>query len=257
MLLEGRKAIVTGGSTGIGKATAQRLAKEGASVCINYYSEKEADGAQELAHELSTGEVRAIAVQADVGDEQQVIAMVAEARDELGGIDLLVNNAGIEKQIPLLEMGVGDWQVVLQTNLTGAFLCLREAAKVMVASNAKGVIVNMSSVHEFIPWPGFAHYCASKGGMKLLMETAARELAGKQIRVLNVAPGAIITPINEFVLDDPEQKHAVEEEIPLGRMGQPAEIAAAVAWAASDEASYVTGTTLVVDGGMSLYPKFV
>jgi glucose 1-dehydrogenase len=134
---------------------------------------------------------------------------------------------------------------------------MREAAKVMVASNAKGVIVNMSSVHEFIPWPGFAHYCASKGGMKLLMETAARELADKQIRVLNIAPGAIVTPINKFVLDDPEEKHAVEGEIPLGRMGQPDEIAAAVAWAASDEASYVTGTTLVVDGGMSLYPKFV
>jgi glucose 1-dehydrogenase len=258
VLLEGRKAIVTGGSTGIGKATSERLAKEGASVCINYYSEKEADSANALAEEIGrNGRVAAVAVQADVGDEQQVIAMVAKAREELGGVDLLVNNAGIEKQIPLLEMGVRDWQAVLQTNLTGAFLCMREAAKAMVASSAKGVIVNMSSVHEFIPWPGFAHYCASKGGMKLLMETAARELAGKQIRVLNIAPGAIVTPINEFVLDDPEQKHAVEEEIPLGRMGQPDEIAAAVAWAASDEASYVTGTTLVVDGGMSLYPKFV
>jgi glucose 1-dehydrogenase len=183
--------------------------------------------------------------------------MVSTAREQFGGLDLLVNNAGIEKQIPLLEMGEQDWQAVLQTNLTGAFLCLREAAKIMVAENAKGVVVNMSSVHEFIPWPGFAHYCASKGGMKLLMETAARELADKQIRVLNIAPGAIITPINKFVLDDPEQKHAVESEIPLGRMGQPEEIAAAVAWAASEEASYVTGTTLVIDGGMSLYPKFV
>ena len=258
MLVEGRKAIVTGGSTGIGKATAQRLAREGASVCINYYSDKEADGANALAEEIGRqGQAAAIAVQADVGDEEQVINMVAKTRDELGGIDLLVNNAGIEKQIPLLEMGVEDWQVVLQTNLTGAFLCLREAAKVMVARGARGVIVNMSSVHEFIPWPGFAHYCASKGGMKLLMETAARELADKQIRILNIAPGAIVTPINRFVLDDPEQKHAVEEEIPLGRMGQPEEIAAAVAWAASDEASYVTGITLVVDGGMSLYPKFV
>jgi glucose 1-dehydrogenase len=258
VLLEGRKAIVTGGSTGIGKATSERLAKEGASVCINYYSAKEADGANALAEEIGRdGRAAAIAVQADVGDEQQVVAMVAKTRDELGGVDLLVNNAGIEKQIPRLEMGATDWQVVLQTNLTGAFLCMREAAKVMVASNAKGVIVNMSSVHEFIPWPGFAHYCASKGGMKLLMETAARELADKQIRVLNIAPGAIVTPINKFVLDDPEEKHAVEGEIPLGRMGQPDEIAAAVAWAASDEASYVTGTTLVVDGGMSLYPKFV
>jgi glucose 1-dehydrogenase len=126
-----------------------------------------------------------------------------------------------------------------------------------MAEGGGGVIVNMSSVHEFIPWPGFAPYCASKGGVKLLMETAARELAPKGIRVVNIAPGAIVTPINKFVLDDPEAKHAVEEEIPIGRMGQPEEIAAAVAWAASGEASYVTGTTIVVDGGMSLYPKFV
>jgi glucose 1-dehydrogenase len=126
-----------------------------------------------------------------------------------------------------------------------------------MAQGGGGTVVNMSSVHEFIPWPGFAHYCASKGGIKLLMETAARELAPKKIRLVNIAPGAIVTPINKFVLDDPEQKHAVESEIPLGRMGQPEEIAAAVAWAASQEASYVTGTTIVVDGGMSLYPKFV
>jgi glucose 1-dehydrogenase len=126
-----------------------------------------------------------------------------------------------------------------------------------MAAGGGGVIVNMSSVHEFIPWPGFAPYCASKGGVKLLMETAARELAPKDIRVINIAPGAIVTPINKFVLDDPEAKHAVEDEIPIGRMGGPEEIAAAVAWVASGEASYITGTTIVVDGGMSLYPKFV
>ncbi len=258
MLLQGRNAIVTGGSTGIGKATTQRLAREGAGVCINYFSEQEADGARALAEELGReGRGRAIAVQADVGKEDQVKDMVKQTTAELGGLDLLVNNAGIEKQIPLLEMKLEDWEAVLQTNLTGAFLCMREAASAMVAAGRGGVIVNMSSVHEFIPWPGFAHYCASKGGMKLLMETAARELAPKKIRLVNIAPGAIITPINKFVLDDPEQKHAVESEIPLGRMGQPEEIAAAVVWAASDEAGYVTGTTIVVDGGMSLYPKFV
>ncbi len=257
MLLEGRKAIVTGGSTGIGKATAQRLAREGAGVCINYYSDKEADGARAVAEEIGReGHAAAIAVQADVGQEDQVARMVQQTKDELGGLDLLVNNAGIEKQTPLLEMGLKEWEAVLQTNLTGAFLCLREAAKTMAQADG-GVIVNMSSVHEFIPWPGFAHYCASKGGMKLLMETAARELAPKKIRLLNIAPGAIVTPINKFVLDDPEQKHAVESEIPMARMGKPEEIAAAVAWAASDEASYVTGTTIIVDGGMSLYPKFV
>lgn len=258
MLLQGRKAIVTGASSGIGRATAIRLAQEGASVCVNYYSDKESDDAKAVVEAVEAAGTGAagLAVQADVGNEDSVIAMVARVADAFGGVDLLVNNAGIEKQIPLLEMSERDWTMVLQTNLTGAFLCLREAAKVMAASSG-GVVVNMSSVHEFIPWPGFAHYCASKGGLKLLMETAARELAGKRIRVCNVAPGAIVTPINTFVLDDPEALHAVESEIPLGRMGKPEEIAAAVAWAASDEAGYLTGTTIVVDGGMSLYPKFV
>jgi glucose 1-dehydrogenase len=257
MLLEGRRAIVTGGSSGIGKATAIRLGREGASVCVNYYSDKEADDAGAVVEAArAAGAPKALAVQADVGDEDSVQRLVAQATRELGGLELLVNNAGIEKRAPLLEMPLEVWDSILRTNLTGAFLCLREAGKVM-ADAGGGVVVNMSSVHEFIPWPGFAHYCASKGGMKLLMETAARELAPKKIRLVNVAPGAIVTPINKFVLDDPEAKHAVEEEIPLGRMGEAEEIAAAVAWAASDEASYVTGTTIVVDGGMSLYPKFV
>jgi glucose 1-dehydrogenase len=256
MLLSGRRAIVTGASSGIGRATAERLGREGASVCVNYYSERERADAEAVVAAVEQAGGRALAVAADVGDEGQVVALVARASEELGGLDLLVNNAGIEKQVPLLELSLDDWNAVLRTNLTGAFLCLREAGKAM-AQNGRGVVVNMSSVHEFIPWPGFAHYCASKGGMKLLMETAARELAAKGVRVVNVAPGAIVTPINEFVLDDPEAKHAVESEIPLGRMGKPEEIAAAVAWLASDEAGYVTGTTVVVDGGMSLYPKFV
>ncbi|MGB9278681.1 MAG: glucose 1-dehydrogenase [Pseudonocardiaceae bacterium] len=257
MLLEGRKAIVTGASSGIGKATAERLGREGANVCVNYYSAKEQADADEVVASIErAGPGKAVAVQADVGSEKDVEQMVTEAVKAFGGVDILVNNAGIEKQVPLLETSQDDWERILRTNLTGAFLCLREAGKVM-AGGAGGVIVNMSSVHEFIPWPGFAPYCASKGGVKLLMETAARELAPKNIRVVNIAPGAIVTPINKFVLDDPEAKHAVEEEIPIGRMGMPEEIAAAVAWAASGEASYVTGTTIVVDGGMSLYPKFV
>jgi glucose 1-dehydrogenase len=256
MLLQGRKAIVTGASSGIGKAAAERLGVEGAGVCVNYYSEQEQSDAEAVVSAIEQAGAEAFALQADVGDEAAVERMVAEAAKRLGGVDLLVNNAGIEKEVPLLEMSLEDWSVVLRTNLTGSFLCLREAGKVMAAGTG-GAIINMSSVHEFIPWPGFAHYCASKGAMKLLMETAARELAGKGIRVLNIAPGAIVTPINTFVLDDPEAKHAVEEEIPLGRMGKPEEIAAAVAWLASDQASYVTGTTVVIDGGMSLYPKFV
>src|SRR5919205_3130066 len=253
MLLEGRRAIVTGGATGIGKATCERLGREGAAVCVNYYADGEADAARAVAEQVGRG---SLAVQADVGDEDDVKRLVVSARDAFGGVDLLVNNAGIEKQIPLLEMSLEDWERVIRTNLTGAFLCLREAGNVMAGAGG-GVVVNMSSVHEHIPWPGFAHYCASKGGMKLLMQTAARELAEKGIRLVNIAPGAIVTPINKFVLDDPEQKHAVESEIPLGRMGQPEEIAAAVVWAASEQADYVTGTTLIVDGGMSLYPRFV
>ncbi len=256
MLLEGRKAIVTGASSGIGRATAERLGREGASVCVSYYSQQERGAAEEVVAGIEESGAQAIAVQADVSKEEDVIGMVARAVKELRGLDLLVNNAGIEKKVPLLRMSLADWNAVLTTNLTGTFLCLREAARVM-ARRRGGVIVNISSVHEFIPWPGFAHYCASKGGMKLLMETAARELAEKKIRVVNVAPGAIVTPINRFVLDDPEAKHAVEEEIPLGRIGKPEEIAAAVVWVASEQGSYVTGTTIVVDGGMSLYPKFV
>jgi glucose 1-dehydrogenase len=256
MLLEGRKAIVTGGSSGIGKATAERLGAEGASVCVNYYADAELDDAQAVVAALEKAGGAGIAVQADVGDESQVVEMVAKAVESFGGLDLLVNNAGIEAQKPLLEMPLDLWESVLRTNLTGSFLCLREAGKVM-AKGGGGVVVNMSSVHEFIPWPGFAHYCASKGGMKLLMQTAARELAPHKIRLVNIAPGAIATPINDFVLNDPEAMHEVESEIPLGTFGQPEQIAAAVVWAASDEASYVTGTTIVVDGGMSLYPRFV
>ena len=256
MLLEGRRTLITGAASGIGRATALRFGAEGASVCVNYYSDTEKADADAVCAQVGADGGRAFAHQADVGDEPQVIDMVAAVVERFGGIDVLVNNAGIEKEVPTLEMPLEVWNAVLRTNLTGAFLCLREAGKHMAAAKS-GVIVNMSSVHEFIPWPGFAHYCASKGGMKLLMQTAARELAPDGVRCVNVAPGAIATPINQEVLSDPEARRQVEEEIPLGRFGQPEEIAGAVAWVASDQAAYVTGTTLVVDGGMSTYPKFV
>ena len=256
MQLEGRVALVTGASSGIGKACAIRLGAEGATVAVNYYSDKEKPDAEAVAQEIDPAGKRAFALQADVGDETSVISMVSTVKAQAGKLDILVNNAGIEKQVPTLEMPLDLWHAILRTNLTGSFLCMREAGKVMAAQKS-GVVINMSSVHEFIPWPGFAHYCASKGGMKLLMQTAAREWAPLGIRVVNVAPGAIVTPINQFVLDDPAEKTQVVGEIPLGRMGQPEEIAAVVAWAASDEASYVTGTTLVADGGMSTYPRFV
>ncbi|MGA3183336.1 MAG: glucose 1-dehydrogenase [Candidatus Dormibacteria bacterium] len=255
MLLEGRRALVTGGSSGIGRATALRLGEEGARVAVNYRSERERPAAEAVAAAIDPSAARAFPVQADVGVEADVVRMVGECRERLGGLDLLVNNAGIESQAPTLEMSLEVWEQVLRTNLTGAFLCIREAGRLMAAER-RGVIVNISSVHEFIPWPGYAHYCASKGGLKLLTETVALEWAPLGIRVLAIAPGAIATPINSTVLDDPAARRQVESEIPLGRFGRPEEIAAAVVWAASEEAAYLTGTTLVIDGGMSNYPRF-
>jgi glucose 1-dehydrogenase len=248
--LVGRRALVTGGATGIGRATVRRLAAEGASVAVNYVGDPAP--AEELVEELGSG----LAVEADVSSEEQVVATFRRAAGELGGpVDLLVNNAGIEKPFPLVEMPLEEWERVLAVNLTGVFLCSREAARGLVESGRPGVIVNNSSVHELIPWPRFSHYCASKSGVKLFAQSIARELAPHGIRVVNVAPGAIATPINREWLEDPEAVREVTSQIPLGRIGKPEEIAAAIAWLASPEADYVTGTTLFVDGGMSTFPK--
>ena len=255
MPLEGRRALVTGASSGIGRATALRLGEEGARVAVNYPSEKERADAEAVATRIDPAGERAYTVRADVGVEADVVRMVEACRERFGGLDLLVNNAGIESQAPTLEMTLEAWEHVLRTNLTGAFLCLREAGRLMAAQR-QGVIVNISSVHEFIPWPGYAHYCASKGGLKLLTQTVALEWAPLGIRVVAIAPGAIATPLNSAVLDDPEALREVEAEIPLRRLGQPEEIAAAVGRVAGEEAAYLTGTTLVVDGGMSTYPRF-
>ena len=247
---------MTGGATGIGRATAARLAAEGASVAVNYIGSSEP--ADSLVHDVDAAGGRAIAIAADVSQEDQVAAMFGRARDELGGpVDLLVNNAGIEKPFPLVEMPLEEWNRVLAVNLTGAFLCAREAARGMIDACVPGAIVNVTSVHEVIPWPEFGHYCASKGGMKLWAQSIAKELAPHRIRVVSVAPGAILTPINQELVDDPEKRHEVEEEVPWGRLGKPEEVAAAIAWLAGPEAEYVTGSTLFVDGGMTLYPKFV
>jgi glucose 1-dehydrogenase len=254
--LVGRRALVTGGSSGIGRATALRLATAGASVVVNYRGSP--DDADEVVREVESSDGTAVAVEGDVSQEDDVRALFERAADELGGpVDLLVNNAGVEAPYELADMSLEEWNRVLGVNLTGPFLCSREFVRTLPEGHEPAAIVMMSSVHEVIPWPSFSHYCASKGGLKLFSQTIARELAPRGIRVALIAPGAILTPINRELIEDADKRREQEEQIPLGRLGEPEEIAAAVAWLASSEAGYVTGATLFVDGGMTLYPKFV
>ncbi len=254
-LLEGRRALVTGGDSGIGKGVCLELAAHGAAVAVNYLAAP--DEAERIAGEIGAAGGKAIAVQMDVSLEQDVQRAFGEAKDAFGGLDLLVNNAGLEQQHLLVDMPLSAWQKVIDVNLTGAFLCAREAARTMRAEGCAGVIVNMSSVHERIAWERFSHYCASKGGMMMFTQSIAKELAPLGIRVVSVGPGAIDTPINQSVLEDPKESAKVVSEIPLGRWGHVSDVARAVAWLASDQAGYVTGATLFVDGGMTLYPRFV
>jgi glucose 1-dehydrogenase len=253
-ILDGRSALVTGGDSGIGEGVCYELAAHGARVAINYLGAP--DVAERMVGEIGAGGGAAIAVQMDVSRESDVQRAFGEAKSAFGGIDLLVNNAGLEQKHLLLEMPLEAWQQVIDVNLTGAFLCAREAARIMRDTKSPGAIVNISSVHERIAWEHFSHYCASKGGMMMFTQTIAKELAPLGIRVLSVGPGAIDTPINKSVLADPVESAKVLEEIPLDRWGHVADVARAVAWLASDQASYVTGATLFVDGGMTLYPRF-
>ena len=252
--LEGRHALVTGANSGIGRAIALRLAEEGASVAINYVTHPE--NADAVVKEITDTGAKAIAVQADVSNEQQVNAMIERTVAELGGLDIMVNNAGFETQYPFLEMPADAWRKVLDVDLTGAFLCAQRAARVMVNSAMGGAIVNITSVHQVIPWGGFAHYCAAKAGLDMLTKTAALELATEKVRVNSVAPGAIKTPINQNVWSNPETLKDLLRKIPTERMGETEEVAKAVAFLCSDEASYITGAVLFVDGGMTLYPEF-
>jgi glucose 1-dehydrogenase len=254
-LLIGRRALVTGASSGIGAGVSYELAAHGASVAVTHRPGNEADAAA-IVDAIEGGGGRAMAAPLDVTDEEGVREAFATARDAFGGVDLLVNNAGIESRYALVDLPLAEWREVLDVNLTGAFLCSREAARLMLAEPTRGAIVNISSVHEVIPWPRFSHYCASKGGMKLFAETIARELAPHGIRVVGVAPGAIATPINRDVLADPQQKQAVLDQVPYGRWGTVEDVARAVAWIASEQADYVVGASLFVDGGMTLYPEF-
>jgi glucose 1-dehydrogenase len=253
--LHGRRALVTGAATGIGRATAKRLAQEGATVVVNHIA---GDPAGEAVGEIREAGGQAIAIEADVSRENQVAGMFEQASRELDGpVDVLVNNAGVEAPFDLQDMPLEEWNRVLSINLTGPFLCSREMVRGLLAVKSPGTIVNVSSVHEVIPWPKFSHYCASKGGLKLFSQSIARELAPHRIRVALVAPGAVLTPINQDLIDHPEMRSEVEEQIPWGRFGEPEEIAAAIAWLAGPEADYVVGATLFVDGGMTLYPKSV
>ncbi|QSA95776.1 glucose 1-dehydrogenase [Methylococcus sp. EFPC2] len=259
--LEGQRALVTGANTGIGAAVAEGLAAAGAKVLINYVSGR--DKAEGLAGLIRAKDGEAIVFEADVSREDQVRAMFEAALDTWGSLDILVNNAGLQKDAPLVDMSLGDWEQVIRVNLTGQFLCAREAAKEFVRrgvqpglSHSAGKIICMSSVHDTIPWAGHANYAASKGGVHMLMKTLAQELAMHKIRVNGIAPGAIKTPINVNAWATPEKEAQLLELIPYGRVGYSEDVAKAAVWLASDESDYVTGATLYVDGGMTLYPGF-
>jgi glucose 1-dehydrogenase len=260
-LLKGQKALVTGANSGIGKATAIGLGRVGADVVVNYVSGREA--AEEVAREIESFGVRAYAHEADVSQEDQVVEMVSRMVDEFGTIDVLVANAGLQRDAAAVDMTMAQWQMVLDVNLTGQFLCAREAAKeflrrgvVPEVSKSAGKIICMSSVHQMIPWAGHVNYAASKGGVMMMMESLAQELAPHKIRVNAVAPGAIRTPINRSAWDSPEAEADLLRLIPYKRVGDPEDIATAVAVLASDLFDYVVGATLYVDGGMTLFPGF-
>jgi glucose 1-dehydrogenase len=259
--LKGQCALITGANTGIGKAVGVALADEGANVVINYVSHPELASA--VVDEIRSNGGVAIALQADVSKEDQVQSMFREMYEQFGTIDILVNNAGLQKDSPIEHMTLADWQLVIDVNLTGQFLCAREAIKEFIRrgivperSRAAGKIICMSSVHEVIPWGGHANYAASKGGIMQLMKSMAQELAPKKIRVNSIAPGAIQTQINHNAWETPEALKSLLTLIPYNRIGQPHDIGRCAAWLACDESDYITGATIFVDGGMTLYPGF-
>ncbi|HMG84081.1 MAG TPA: SDR family oxidoreductase [Ferruginibacter sp.] len=259
--LKGQSALVTGANSGIGKAVAISLANDGANVVVNYVTHPE--DAQAVADTIKSNGGNAIALQADVSNEAQVKSMFQEMYKAFGTIDILVNNAGLQQDSPFEKMTLAQWQLVINVNLTGQFLCAREAVveflrrgPVPERSRATGKIICMSSVHEVIPWGGHVNYATSKGGIMMLMKSMAQELAPKKIRVNGIAPGAIQTPINKSAWDTPEALNSLLTLIPYNRIGEPEDIGNLAAWLASDESDYITGTTVFCDGGMTLYPGF-
>lgn len=259
--LKGQKALVTGGNSGIGEGVAMALARAGADIALNYVVGD--DKAEEVAERIRGFGVRAIALKADVSNESQVQKMFKRAISELGTVDILVNNAGIQRDAPFTEMSLAQWSQVISVNLTGFFLCAREAIKEFLRrgviediSCAAGKIIAMSSVHQVIPWAGHANYAASKGGIMLLMKSLAQEYAPHHIRVNSICPGAIRTPINQSAWETPEAYQQLLTLIPYNRIGEPEDIGRTTVWLASDQADYVNGTSIFVDGGMTLYPGF-
>jgi glucose 1-dehydrogenase len=259
--IRGKNVLVTGGSSGIGQAIAIRFAQEGADVAINYRkSAEEAEKTRELAHAASRSagrhDARHILIQGDVAEEADIIRMVETTIGELGGLDILINNAGIQAPTDSQDLTAESFDRIIGVNLRGAFLSAREALKHFLAANKPGAIVNVSSVHQVIPKPRFLSYSISKGGMQNLTRTLALEYAGRGIRVNGIGPGATVTPINRAWIDDAEKRAMVESHIPMGRAGTSEEIAAVTAFLCSDEAAYITGQTLFVDGGLTLFADF-
>jgi glucose 1-dehydrogenase len=260
-VLLGQPALVTGANSGIGKAVALGLAQAGADVIINYVADPAS--AEDVAHQIEAMGRRAIAIKADVSNETEVEAMFAQAIQHFGTLHIVVNNAGLQRDAPFDEMTLAQWQTVINVNLTGQFLCSRSAIREFKRrgidarlSQAAGKIICMSSVHEQIPWAGHANYAASKGGVMMLMKSLAQEVAPQRIRVNGIAPGAIRTPINTAAWDTSDAYKSLMTLVPYKRIGEPDDIAQAAIWLTSEAADYVTGTTLFVDGGMTLYPGF-
>lgn len=260
--LEGQSALVTGASSGIGAAIAIELARHGANVTLNYFSSK--SEAEKIADRIHKSGGNAITVKADVSKPDDVDHLFNEALEAFGSLDIMVANAGIQKDSPFREMSYKDWQRVLDVNLTGQFLCAQRATQIFCQqgirpeiSKSAGKIVCVGSVHQIIPWAGHVNYAAAKAGVEMMMESAAQELAHEKIRINAVAPGAIRTPINQDVWSDDEKLRELLTLVPYGRIGEPDDVGRTVAWLVSDEADYVVGTTLYVDGGMALYPGFV
>ena len=248
MQLKDKTAIVTGASSGIGRSIALAFAREGAAVTVNYA--RDAEGAASTVKEIEDGGGRAVTVRADVSKPEDVKALVERTVKELGRLDVMVNNAGVEHKMPFLETPLEVWEEIIAVNLTGPWLGCQEAARQMVGQGAPGRIINVSSVHEDLPMPTNSPYCAAKGGLRMLTRTIAVELAPHGITVNNVAPGAVATPMDATLEANAGQIEELLSEIPLGRMGQPEEVASLAVYLASDDASYVTGSTFVIDGGM-------